>query len=213
MSRPGSWFPFACALGLALAAGCAEKGPPPVLVPPRLDLARFPTLGIVEFDATGGPGVGALATREFLAAVHDAQPGTPMLELGTASQAFGIPRGAAPDAEAVRALAERAHVDALVLGTIVERKATPRVALDGNLGLAASAHLLGTLDVRVLEGRSGATVWSTAVRAEAPIAALGVGRVGLPRVDATPVEEARVALVQDLVGQATFDLRPRWVRR
>ena len=66
---------LAWALGLALAPGCAEKGPPPVLVPPRLDLARYPTLGIVEFDATGGSGLGALATREFLAA---AAPGLPV---------------------------------------------------------------------------------------------------------------------------------------
>ena len=203
---------LACALGLALAPGCAEKGPPPVLVPPRLDLARFPTLGIVEFDATGGSGLGALATREFLAALHDAQPGTPVLELGTASRAFALPSGVAPDAEAVRALGARAHVDALVLGSIVERKARPRVALDAG-GLAASAQLLGTLDLRVLDARSGATVWSTAVRGEVPVAALGVARIGVPRLDATPVEEARGALVRSLVDEACFDLRPRWVRR
>jgi hypothetical protein len=206
---------LACGLGLTL--GCADKGPPPaveppVLVPPRLDLARFGTLGIVEFDASGGADLGALATREFLAALHDAQPGTPVLELGSAARAFALPSGAAPDADAVRALGARAHVDALVLGTVAERHAKPRVALDGG-GLAASAHLLGTLDVRILDARSGATVWSRAVRGEVPLAGLGVARVGIPRVDATPVEEARVALVRTLVDEACFDLRPRWVRR
>jgi hypothetical protein len=46
-----------------------------------------------------------------------------------------------------------------------------------------------------------------------PLAGIGVARVGIPRVDATPVEEARVALVRTLVDEACFDLRPRWVRR
>jgi len=213
MSRPRSArLLLPCALWLAFAASCAEKGPP-VLIPAKLDLARYPTIGIVEFDATGpADNLGALATREFVSAVHDAQPGTPVLELGSASRAFGPAAGATPDPEAIRALAARTQVDAIVLGAIGERKAKPRVALDAG-GLAASAHLLGTLDVRVLDARTGATVWSSAVRSEVPVAALGVTRVGVPRVDATPVEEARVALVQDLVGQASFDLRPRWVRR
>jgi hypothetical protein len=216
MPRPRSLrLLLACGLGLALA--CADKGPPavvepPVLVPPRLDLARFGTLGIVEFDAAGGAGLGALATREFLAALHDAQPGTPVLELGSAARAFALPPGSAPDAETVRALGARSHVDTLVLGTVSERKSKPRVALDGG-GLAASAQLLGTLDVRVLDARSGATVWSTAVRGEVPLAGLGVARVGMPRVDATPVDEARLALIRNLVDEACFDLRPRWVRR
>jgi len=200
-----------CALLLGFPSGCAEKGPP-VLIPPKLDLARYPTIGIVEFDATGPVDLGALATREFVSAVHDAQPGTPVLELGSASRAFGPAAGATPDPEAIRALAARTQVDAIVLGAIGERKAKPRVALDAG-GLAASAHLLGTLDVRVLDARTGATVWSTAVRSDVPVAALGVTRVGVPRFDATPVEDARVALVQDLVDEACFDLRPRWVRR
>jgi len=183
-----------------------------VLIPPKLDLARYPTIGIVEFDATGPADLGALATREFVSALHDAQPGTPVLELGSASRAFGPAAAATPDPEAIRALAARTQIDAIVLGAIAERRAKPRVALDAG-GLAASAHLLGTLDVRVLDARTGATVWSSAVRSEVPVAALGVTRVGVPRVDATPVEEARVALVQDLVDEACFDLRPRWVRR
>jgi nucleotide-binding universal stress UspA family protein len=212
MSRPRPIrFLLCCALLLAFPSGCAEQGPP-VLIPPKLDLARYPTIGIVEFDATGPAELGALATREFVSALHDAQPGTPVLELGTASRAFGPAAEATPDPEAIRALAARTQIDAIVLGAIGERKGTPRVALDAG-GLAASAHLLGTLDVRVLDARTGATVWSSAVRSEVPVAALGVARIGVPRVDATPVEEARVALVQDLVGQASFDLRPHWVRR
>jgi hypothetical protein len=202
---------LSCAFLFALASGCAEKGPP-VLIPPKLDLARYPTIGIVEFDATGPAELGPLATREFVAALHDAQPGTPVLELGSAARAFGPAAGATPDPEAIRAVAARTQIDAIVLGAIVERKTKPRVALDAG-GLAASTQLLGTLDVRVLDARTGATVWSTAVRSEVPVAALGVARVGVPRVDATPVEEARVALVQHLVDEACFDLRPRWVRR
>lgn len=200
------------ALAAGLVTGCASKRPAE-LVPPRLDLSRYETLGIVEFAATGAKGLGASATREFLASVHDAQPGTPVLEIGSASRAFGH-AGADPDPEAIRALAERTKVQAVIIGRIAEEKSTPRVRLAPSWGSAsASAQLVASLDVRILDGATGATVWSSSSRREIPIAGIDLSTAGVSRLDANPIEEARATLVRDLAYDVTFDLRPRWVQR
>ena len=65
---------------LALALGCASK--PKVLIPPRVDLASFGNLALVEFSATGGERLGVLASREFLVAMQSAQPSRRALERG-----------------------------------------------------------------------------------------------------------------------------------
>lgn len=210
---------FVSAITLALAAvlsmACASRPSlPPELVPPRLDLARYRTLGLLEFTSSGSKQkLGPAATREFLAALHDAQPGTPVLELGSLKQALGSKSGAT-DPAALRALAERSHVDVIVVGELTEHKASPRVSLEPAYGVAsASAKLSVSLDVRILDGASGATVWSSSSRREIDIAGIDLTTAGISRIDANPAEEARRILVRDLIEDVTFDLRPRWVQR
>ena len=68
-----SLVPSAIACALLAACSHAPKAPP-VRVPPRMDLSRFATLGLVDFAARDGGGLGSAATREFLAALQSAQP-------------------------------------------------------------------------------------------------------------------------------------------
>ena len=199
-----------------VAANCASRTPraPAEYVPPSLDLARYSTLGIVEFGGRGAKGLGEPATREFIAAVHAAQPGTPLLELGSFAKAFPGASRDALDPEAVRALAARAHVDVIVLGEVIEEKASPRISINPEYGTAsASAKLTTSLTVRILDGASGATVWSASSRRNISLAGIDLTTLGVRRVGATPAEEARALLMRDLVSDVTFDLRPRWVQR
>lgn len=195
------------------AANCASRSPAEY-VPPRLDLARYSTLGLVEFGGRGAKGLGEPATREFIAAVHAAQPGTPLLELGSFAKAFPGADRDALDPEAVRALAARAHVDVIVLGEVIEEKASPRISINPEYGTAsASAKLTTSLTVRMLDGASGATVWSASSRRNISLAGIDLTTLGVRKVGATPAEEARALLIRDLVSDVTSDLRPRWVQR
>lgn len=195
---------------LVLAVGCASQPePPPEYVPPRLDLSSFQTLGIVEFSGGAQLGLGAAATEEFMTAVHAAQPGTPLLELSAASGGVGRPT---PDA--IRELAKRERVDALFVGEIAESKARPRVALDPAFATGSvSSERKAKISVRLLDGVSGATVWSSTSERTIPVVAMSGAFGELPNVRTTPAEQARAILVRDLVQDVTFDLRPRWVRR
>jgi hypothetical protein len=200
---------------LLFVASCASHPPAPKeYVPPRLDLARYGALGIVEFGGGAKSDLGASATLEFIAAVHAAQPGTPVLELGDLASALpGSARGRV-DAAAVRALAEREHVEAIWIGEVTESEGKPRVALDPSYGTAsASAERKAKISVRLLDGASGATVWSASSERTIPVVSFDGTLRGLSRVKTTPADEARAILVRDLVSDVTYDLRPMWVQR
>jgi hypothetical protein len=196
---------------LALGVGCASRPQRPAeYVPPRLDLTRYQALGIVEFASGAKVRLGAGATEEFMAAVHAAQPGTPVLELGA------LPGGlrARVTPEQVRELAKRERVDAIFVGDVSEAEGSPRVAFDPTYGTAsARAERKAKISVRLLDGATGATVWSAASERTIPVVALDGSLRGLSSVRATPAEEARAILVRDLVNDVTFDLRPQWVQR
>jgi hypothetical protein len=196
---------------LVAAAGCASHPQQPAeYVPPQLDLARYAALGIVEFSSPDKNGLGAMAAEEFVAAMHAAQPGTPVLELGAlpgAGHGKLVP-------EKIRGIAERERVDAVFVGEISEAESKPRVSFDPNYGTAsASSERKAKITVRLLEGRSGATVWSATSERTIPVVAFNGALGSLPRVRTTPADEARAILVRDLVNDVTYDMRPRWVQR
>ena len=61
-----------CLLGALLATlGCATK----VQVPPRVDLAAWHTIGLVEFSGDPELLLRTLATRDFMQRLQAAQPG------------------------------------------------------------------------------------------------------------------------------------------
>jgi hypothetical protein len=197
-------------LAAALAGGCAAPRPQ-VRIPPRLDLARLGTLGLVDFASPGSEVTGALATREFLAALQSAQPGTPVLELGDQRHLLGEVGRAALDPDAVRAIGEKYRIDALIVGTLDSQRVSPKVALDPSAVLAsASAQLEGSLDTRILDTRTGATVWSNASRARAEIAGVDLTNRGLSNVATNSPEDARETLVTRLVNRATADFWAHW---
>jgi len=190
---------------LLVAAGCASRPrQPAVLVPPKLDLARYSAIGIGEFASNEAPPVGTSATAAFLSAVHSAQPGTPLLELGAIGRV---------DPAAIRKLAAREHVDAIWIGELVEGMEQPRLTIDALYKSgSASARRKASLAVRLYDGRTGATVWSSASERTIPVMGISGSVRGVSDVHTRPMDEARSILIRDLVTDVTCDLRPTWVR-
>jgi len=195
-----------------LASGCARTPrPPAVRVPPVIDLSRLGALGLVQFESPGREDLGQLTTREFLAALQSAQPGTPVLELGGERRLLSQVGRDALDAEAVRAIGEKHHVDALIVGTLESQRVSPKFAFDPSAAFAsARADLEGSLHVRILDTRSGATIWSAAPRAKAEIGGMDVSRHGVSNVGTSGPDEAQEHLVNSLVGMATNDFWAHW---
>ena len=210
---PARWsVRLACPLVLAasLATGCSSSK---ILIPPRVDLARYGTIGMIEFTSSAPGDLARQASREFLGAVQKAQPGTPVLELGDQTRLLGEMRAGAIDPETIRTIGAKYRVDAIVVGVLGAQEVKPHLSVGSSVqSLSASAVLQGALDARLFDARSGATVWSTAARAEEPLARVDVSGGGLAGLGATDPDAAKTRLVRGLVERATADFWPHWER-
>lgn len=194
-----------------LLAGCAKPRPPKTLVPPRVDLARFGTLGMIEFTGSSGDGLGVLASREFLASMQRGQPGTPVVELGNQKRVLATLSRDELDIDAIRAIGERYGVDALVLGAVQAEKVQPNLSFDSAARwMTAAAELESGLDAKIVDTHSGATLWSSTTRARAELGRLDVDTSGISSGGGDRPDDARLRLVRELVDDATGDFWPYW---
>jgi hypothetical protein len=189
------------------ALGCAK---PKVWVPPRIDLHQYGTLGLIEFGSPSG--YGSMATRQFVASLHSAQAGVPVLELGTLAQVLASVGHEALDPDAVRAIGARYRVDVVSVGDLDIEQPRPNFSIRSFTEANASAEILGTLDTRFLDAHSGATIWSDQARGKRTVARLNVAAGRIPDFSAVDPEGEHAQLVGWLVGNVTGDFRGRWAR-
>ena len=195
-------------VALLCLQGCAHDQ---VEVPARIQLARWPTLGIVEFHSPAEPELGSLATSQFVEMLHAAQPGTAILELGSERHVLDEVGRDALDFEAARAIGERFGVDAVFAGELVFDAPKPRVRLgDAFESIDASAEVNGRLATRLLDARSGASVWSDSSTASAPVARFGLAEGAGPTFGVSDPRDARLDLVRLLVSLQRYDFFPSW---
>jgi len=203
---------LALLLAATLLAGCSRSVVVPV--PPRVDLARYGTLGVVEFSSNGGPAIDARATRDFQARIHGAQPGTPLLELGGREALLDAVGAKQFDPEALRRIGAKYGVGAVFLGEVsysdpkTSVKITDITKLEGD----ARTTVRGDMSGKLLETRSGASVWSSSSWATREIARLSVSTdrgISGSGQNADPREEMLSALLLHLTG----DFRPGTARQ
>lgn len=203
---------IALLLLLAMSGGCSRTVLVPV--PPRMDLGGYGTLGVVEFTSNGGPGVNAQATREFQARIHSAQPGTRLLELGSRDALLAATGSRQLDTGALRKIGEKHGVDAIFLGEIAYSEPKTSVTVTDMSRMEGSARTVvrGDMSARLVETRTGASVWSSSSWATRQVGGVSVsaerGVSGEVR-SSNPREEMVPALLLHL----TQDFRPGTVRQ
>jgi hypothetical protein len=211
MRRPAV---FALLLSLAMLWGCSSSRTVLVNVPPRMDLKSYGMLGIVEFASNANSAINARATREFLSHVHSAQPGTRIVELGSREAALAAVGARQLDADALRRIGEKYGVEAIVLGEIAysEPRTDVKITDLSKLEGGVRTEVRGDISAKLVETRTGASVWSSSAWARRQVGRVNVsadqGVSGTLR-NSDPREEMLPALVSNL----TQDLRPTSVRR
>ena len=174
-------------------------------MPPPIDLSRFGTIGMLELAAPMGSDLGRRGRNELMAAIHAAQPGTPILEI----EAAGV-----PPLDEIRFIGKHEHVDTLLVGEIQSQRVRPGFHISDNAdAISAGADLEGTMTLRMYDTRSGATLWTTAVSASAPIARVALAEGDLSGLGVGDPRAAEDRLLQLLAGSATHDFWPYWVRQ
>jgi hypothetical protein len=199
-------------LSLATLWGCSHTVEVPV--PPRVELQGYGTLGLVQFASNSNPAINAQTTREFESHIHAAQPGTRIVELGTPESLLAQVGSRQLDAQALRRIGEKYGVDAVFLGNLTysEPKADIQLTDATKLEGGVRIEVRGDISSKLVETRTGASVWSSSAWARRQLGHLNLsaeqGVSGAMR-SSNPREEMVPALVYHL----TEDFRPSSVRQ
>jgi hypothetical protein len=197
-------------IGILMLAvlGCAK---PKVWVPPRIDLQQYGMLGLIEFRSPSGHG--SMATQQFVASLHSAQAGVPVLELGPLERVLASVGHETLDPDAVRAIGARYRVDVVTVGDLGIDQPRPNFSIQSFTEANASAEILGTLNTRFLDARSGATIWSDQARGKRTVAHLNMAAGRRPQFGAVDPDGENSKLVAWLVRRVTGDFRGYWARQ
>src|SRR5258708_5560377 len=202
-----TYAPVTLLLLLALLAGCSRTVLVPV--PPRVDLSTYRTVGIVEFASNSERAINAHATRQFQEQIQAAQPGTRFIELGNREAVLAAVGGKQLDVDAFRRIGEKYGVAAIFLGDIAyseprtDVKITDLTKLEGGVRTDIEADISS----RLVEARTGASVWSSSAWARRQVGSLSVTAeqgVSAGMSKSNPRDE----MVPTLVYQLTHDFRP-----
>ena len=198
-------------LSVAVLWGCSHTEI--VSVPPKMDLKSYGTLGVVEFASNSDAGINSRATREFQAQIHAAQPGTRLVELASREALFGA-GGRPPDVEALRKIGAKYGVDAIFLGDITYSDPVTNVKIGDLSKLEGGMHteVRGDMSARLVETRSGASVWSSSSWARRQVNRLNISsQQGIS--GSTGNANPQAEMLPSLIVNLTHDFRPTSVRQ
>jgi hypothetical protein len=199
-------------LSLAMLWGCSSTVLVPV--PPRMDLHGYGTLGIIEFASNADPAINAHATRQFQEQIQAAQPGTRFVELGNREAVLAAAGGRQLDVDTLKLIGQKYGVDAIFIGDIAysEPKTDVNVTDLAKLEGGVRTEIRGDISCRLVETRTGASVWSSSAWARRQVGRLSVSAeqgVSGGMSNSNPREE----MVPTLVYHLTQDFRPTSVRQ
>ena len=200
-------------IALALMLGCATKVT--VFVPPRVDLAAYGSIGLIDFSSNRGKAdLERYGSQELMKTVQSAQPGTRILELGPERRVLASIEHDEFDFEAIRAIGKRYGVDAVFVGNLDFTEIKPKVRISMSLeSLSAQAEVEAFLSTRLMETASGATVWTNSARDRAAVAHFKMLSSRPASFGAGDPNDAQLRLVQGLVVRITQDFRGHYERR
>ncbi len=202
------------ALAMLLSALCGCSNTVLVTVPPRMDLKPYGTLGIIEFTSNSDPAINQFATQRFQEHVQGAYPGTPILELGTREAVLEAVSATQLDAETITKIGKKYGVSAVFLGNISYSEPSTDVRLIDITKLEGGVRteIKGDISSKLLETKSGASVWSSSAWAKRHIGGVtvsGKNGVSASMRDSNP----RKDMVPALMFHLTEDFRPKSVRQ
>jgi hypothetical protein len=204
---------------LVLVASVVSSCSSTVLVqaPPRMVLEREGTIGLVAFDVSSGENGARDVSSRFLQAIHEGQPGVPVVELGSSATVLDAVGRTSMDADAIREIGKKYHVDAVIVGVLTTKESKPKVDLNLSQGLRlgavqAQVRLDGTLNAKLFKTDGGATVWSGSSSRWIQLAGMSGDSSGYGSVAVADRDRQVEQLVADMVQEASCDFRPTWER-
>ncbi|MDX1708079.1 MAG: hypothetical protein R3274_05725 [Desulfobacterales bacterium] len=210
-SRQSNLFFLATAI-IVMLLSCAHSEK--VLVPPKVDLKTYPSIGVVEFSTNAEDSLKPYVTQNFIENIQSAQPGTRILELGDAEVLMRSLGHSQLNAETIQSIGQKYKVDAIILGHLQVSQLKPKINITtAAKSLNAKAYIEAALKTRILETDSGATCWTRATSGKTQVAAINLIKDGPFSVGVSDPKEKYGQLVPKLVYTNTMDFRSHYAYR
>jgi hypothetical protein len=214
-SRLAKIFFSALLLSAAILDGCGGGARyVTVQVPPEVNLLGYETIGVIEVGSNADGAINRYATERFQSTIQSAQPGTRLVELGSMESVLGVVGARELDADAVRRIGTRYRVAAVFEGQITYTE--PKVNLGGITDLmsaqgSATVQMRGEMFAKLLETKTGASVWSNSSWATRQVGGVSVSRDRI--AGSVESSDPRHEMVGTLVHEVTTGLRPSTARQ
>ncbi len=200
----------AAAMIMMLACAHTEK----VLVPPKVDLKSYPSIGVVEFSTNAEDTLKPYVTQNFIENIQSAQPGTRILELGDADHLLRSLGHSQLNPETIQSIGQKYKVDAIIVGHLQVSQVKPKINVyTASKSLNAKAYVEAALKTRIMETDSGATCWTRATSGKTQVAKINLMKGGPFSVGVSDPKEKYGKLVPKLVYANTMDFRSKYEYR
>jgi hypothetical protein len=191
---------------------CAHKEK--VLIPPKIDLKTYPSIGVVEFSTNAEDTLKPYVTQNFIEQIQSAQPNTRILELGDADHLLRTLGHSQLNADTIQSIGKKYKVEAVIVGHLQIAQIKPRINVTTSVkSLNAKAYIEAALKTRILETGSGATCWTRASSGTTQVAGINLTEGGPFSVGVSDPRDKYGRLVPKLVYTNTMDFRPRYEYR
>jgi hypothetical protein len=201
---------FSALLVMLLACAHKEK----VLVPPKVDLKTYPSIGVIEFSTNAEDTLKPYVTQSFIENIQSAQPGTRILELGDMDHLLRSLGHSQLNPETIQSIGKKYSVDAVILGHLQISQIKPKISVNTAVkSLNARAYIEAALKTRILETNRGATCWTRASTGTTQVARINLMEDGPFGIGVSNPKEKYGKLLPKLVYVNTMDFRPRYEYR
>jgi hypothetical protein len=181
-----------------------------VTIPPKVDLQKFNTIGVIAFDAGKETGLARKCTQRFIERMQGAQPGVLVLELGTKADLLKEVGKTDLNADALKAIGAAKSVSAVLFAQLdVEEPETQVSVRSLSLsGVSARESVKASLGAKLWVSGNGALAWSDSARGEWTLA-----KASLSNIRVNDPDDKYNQMVDELVYATTRDFRPTQERR
>lgn len=195
-----------------LLVGCSKTVL--VAVPPKIDLERYATIGIVDFSSEPTDPLSQFATQKFMHVIQESQPNVRFLELGPVDQLLDSVNRRKIDPETIKILGTKYNVDTIFTGAYEISNLSPQVRIGQDLSsLSASLGVKILLTVKHWDTKGGATLWTNSRSGRWSLANVNKGAGGPIYLRVRDPNEKYGKFMEQLVIAVTDDFQIRYERR
>jgi hypothetical protein len=183
--------------------GCESTKYITVTIPPKVDLQKYETIGVITFDSTDQLGLAKKCTQRFIESLQSAQPGVLIVELGNKADLLKSVNKTALTSDAIKAIGLSNSVDAIIFAEldVAEPKSSMSVKDLSLSGVSAKSSVKASLGAKLWVAKNGAQAWSDSASGEWTL-----NKASLSKIDLSNDQSAKYNdLVDDLVYATTED--------